>query len=183
MENEEKNKNTSNHDLTPYKKDVFELYCLWKSLPSFFRFPPKGKDGKQPTPKEFVETMGIESDEIIELAQIRYQKDFAEKYNVLPDTLSDWNKTQQVRDSLSDIRAWARSLSKNVLMALYNKAIRNGFAVEVKLFFQLIEGWEEKQRIEHNYKGIESITIIKNGKTENPMGTDSQANGSMGISN
>lgn len=108
--------------------------------------------------------LGIDSETILELSDIRTQNDFAEKYGVSKDTLSLWNKTIAVRDSMEDIRKWARGLTKNVIASLYNTAVRKGSSFEVKLFMQLVESWEEKQKVEHDYKGVTSFTVIRPSK-------------------
>ncbi len=170
--------------------DTYEIYCAWKALPPFFKKPPVARGAKEALPvDEYLEKAGIDDPFIVELSKLTTQKAFAEKYGVSEDTLSDWNKTQGVRDSLVEIRGWSRHLSKNVLFSLYNRAMKDGSAFEVKLFFQLVEKWEEKARIEHDYKGVTEIQIIKkvvedkfaiqNESTEqgneNKVGTDGQA--------
>ena len=166
---------TTKSEIETYLKDVYELYCLWKSLPAFLKYPPKDKSGFQPTSRMFAENLGIDYEMVLLLLDIKTQTEFAERYSVSKDTLSDWNKTFGVRQSLQDIKTWAKRLSKNVLMALYNTAIRKGQAMEVKLFFQLIEGWEEKQKMEHELKGVDVITIIKTYEpTTSKIGIDTE---------
>ncbi len=169
---------------------VYELYCAWKALPPFFKRPPIPRGAKEaPAVEDYLERSAIDDPLIIELSKLPTQKAFAEKYGVSEDTLSDWNKTQGVKDSLSEIRGWSRQLSKNVLFSLYNRAMKDGSAFEVKLWFQLVEKWEEKARIEHDYKGVTEIQIIKKvvedkfniknesteQRNEDKMGTDGQA--------
>ena len=161
--------------------DIYEIYCLWKSLPPFFKNPPiptKGKD--RPTVAEYLDNLGIEDPNIVELSKLQTQKAFAERYGVDEDTLSRWNKTQGVRDSLAEIRGWARQLSKNVLLSLYRKAMKDGMSFEVKLFFQLVEKWEEKAKIEHDYKGVTEIQIIKKVVEEKVKNNDNESTGQQG---
>lgn len=156
-------KSSEGQEFNALHPEIYEAYCLWKSLPSFFRFPPKDKrTGNQPSPREYAAIMGIDDPRILELVDIRTQGEFAERHGVHPETLTRWNKTMAVRQSLQDIRVWGRQLTKNVLLSLYNNAIRKGQALEVKLFMQLIEQWEEKLQVEHDYKGITQFTVIKN---------------------
>ncbi len=184
------NKEIQNDSENGILTDVYEVYCAWKALPPFFKKPPVPRGAKEaPAVDEYLDRSGIDDPFIIELSKLTTQKAFAEKYKVSEDTLSLWNKTQGVRDSLVEIRGWSRHLSKNVLFSLYNRAMKDGSAFEVKLFFQLVEKWEEKARIEHDYKGVTEIQIIKkvvedkfaiqNESTEqgneNKMGTDGQA--------
>lgn len=161
--------------------DRFETYCLWKSIPAIFKYPPKDKKtGISPSPREFSEMLGVDDLAILDLVDMRTQKDFAERFNLHMDTLTDWNKRVKARNSMEDIRSWARGLTKNVFASLYNTAVRKGGAMEVKLWAQLVEGWEEKQKVEHDYKGVESFTIIRNIPNENKLGTDGEAVPSLG---
>jgi len=67
----------------PYKKQEFDTYVAWKSLPAYFR-------GK---PREFLEKFGIKNEITILLLSIRTQKEFAEKFGINDlGTLTDWNK-------------------------------------------------------------------------------------------
>lgn len=113
-----------------YRKDEFELYIAWKSLPTFLRGQP------EPVLKK----MGIDDDMTLELLKIRTQKEFAARF-VIKDlgTLTDWNKRIDEEGLLNDIYAWARKLTPNVVLALYKNATKNGKAKEVKAWFDLIE--------------------------------------------
>jgi hypothetical protein len=158
-------------DLTPIKQYEFNKYKVWKAIPSLLRNPPVDKYTKQrPHPREFAIAMGIEDEETLELIDIPTQKAFGERFGVHPDTLSDWNRSADVSNSMEQVRAWATHLTKNVVLALYNNAIRKGNMMEVKLWLQVVEGWEEKQKVEHEYLGVAGITyeIVKTpAKLEN----------------
>ena len=65
----------------PYKKQVYETYALWKSLPSFL----KGQ------PRVALEKFGIEEETMFELLSVKTQLDFSKKYEVDTGTLTDWN--------------------------------------------------------------------------------------------
>lgn len=185
------NKTSTNNEIVPYRKDVYEVYCLWKSLPSIFKYPPKDKKtGIAPSARDFCEMMGIDDEQILDLIEIRTQTQFAERFEVGIDTLRKWNKTLGVRDSLSDIRQWGRSLTRNVIASLYNTAVRKGSMMEVKLWAQLVEGWEEKQKVEHDYKGVTTFTVTRPAKiidvtptengNEDKLGLDGEAVSSVG---
>ena len=168
----------TNRDNGHYRQDVFEMYLLWKSLPSLFKFPPIDKKSQtRPSSREFCEAMGIDDPVVIDMAQIKYQKDFAERFEVDENTLSLWNREIADRDPMEDLRAWAIKLSKNVLTALYNNAMRKGMALEVALWFKLVNQWNEKTVVEHNYKGVKSITYeIIEPKHEVHPDSDQEAN-------
>ena len=56
----------------PYKKQTYETYALWKSLPSFL----KGQ------PRVALEKFGVEEEAVFELLTIKTQLDFSKKYRV-----------------------------------------------------------------------------------------------------
>jgi hypothetical protein len=144
--------------LEPYRRDVFETYIVWKSIPALLKMPPASRHtGTPSSPKEFCKVMGIENEQIIALAGIRSQTQFAEHFGVHINTLTDWNKLIAKRDPLSDLRHWATGLTKNVLMSLYHKVLQNGDAERVKLWFQIVEGWSEKSIVGHDHKVITAI--------------------------
>lgn len=113
----------------PYKKQVYETYALWKSLPSFL----KGQ------PRVALEKFGIEEELVFELLAIKTQLDFSKKYEVDVGTLTDWNKRLE-KDGLSkNLNAWARKLTPNVIFALYKNIIKSGRAHEVRVWFEIVE--------------------------------------------
>jgi hypothetical protein len=113
----------------PYKKQTYETYVLWKSLPSFL----KGQ------PRRSLEKFGIEEESMFELLEIKTQLDFSKKYEIDTGTLSDWNKRLEKDGLIKDINSWARKLTPNVIFALYKNVIKNGRAHEVRAWFEIIE--------------------------------------------
>lgn len=163
MENEEKKQLPITSEKPPVDLDsVYELYCLWKSLPPFLKCPPRRKGQKEdPDVRAYAMDAGIDDPVTLDLLEIKTQGEFAQRYGIHQDTCTDWNKTQGVRDNLQDIRKWARQLTRNVLMSLYQTAMKKGFATEVKLWFQLIEKWEEKMKVEHDYLGVTELVVVR----------------------
>lgn len=156
--------NSDKSDLGIIRVVEYNKYKVWKAIPSLLRYPPMDKITKQrPNPRDFAISMGIEDEETLELIDLPTQKSFAEKFGLHQDTLVDWNKTLGLQSSMEQVRAWATHLTKNVVLALYNNAIRKGNQMEVKLWLQVVEGWEEKQKVEHEYLGVAGITyeIVK----------------------
>lgn len=163
-------------DLVPQKEYEFNKYKVWRAIPSLLRNPPMDKISRtRPEPRDFAIAMGIEDEETLELVDIPTQKAFGERFNVHPDTLTDWNRTVAVVSSMEQVRNWATHLTKNVVLALYNNAIRKGNMLEVKLWLQVVEGWEEKQKVEHEYLGVASVQyeIVK---VEKPIEENATAN-------
>ncbi len=113
-----------------YRKQDFNSYVLWKSLPSFL----KGQ------PKVMIEKFGITDDIAVELLQIKTQGEFATKFGIKDGgTLTDWNKRIEKEGLLTTINSWARNLTPNVVLALYKNVSKNGKAQEVRAWFEIIE--------------------------------------------
>lgn len=168
----------------PIRKEEFDLYLAWKSLPSAFRNPPRMKNGDQPTVREFASALGIEDEETLALMELKTQGDFAKKYGVDASTLTGWNKLIARRDLLADTRQWALGLTKNVLLAVYNSALKGNF-LNAKLFFQVVNEWQEKVKVDHRYEGVTEfiVNVIPNGtnKHQNQVGSDGEASRSVAI--
>jgi len=113
----------------PYKKQVYETYALWKSLPSFL----KGQ------PRVALEKFGIEEEAMFELLGIKTQLEFSQKYEVDVGTLTDWNKRLEKDGISKNLNAWARKLTPNVVFALYKHIIKSGRAHEVRAWFEFVE--------------------------------------------
>lgn len=114
-----------------YKKQDFDSYVLWKSLPSILRGQPR----------QMLEKFGIDDEIAIGLLEIKTQAEFAKRFDIKdPNTLSDWNKKIEKEGLIADnINAWAKKLTSNVILALYKNIIKNGRASEVKAWYEIIE--------------------------------------------
>lgn len=146
---------------------IYETYCLWRSLPMAFIYEKKS-DGKEMLPEEIQEKHGIEDETIISLIGIRNQTQFCERFNVAKNTLSNWNKHVKTRDVLSDIRRWAMSFTKNVTKSLYDNAMSKGGTSfkDRENFFKVVNNWNEKLAVEHNV-GESLLDILKKGLSKN----------------
>ncbi len=113
-----------------YRKQDFNSYVLWKSLPSFL----KGQ------PKAVLEKFGIIDEAILSLLEIKNQTDFATTFGIKDlGTLTDWNKRIEKEGLITSINSWARNLTPNVVLALYKNVSKNGKAQEVRAWFEIIE--------------------------------------------
>lgn len=135
----------------PENEEVFATYALWKSLPIPIL--------KNMTREQITDKMGIDDEIILDLIEIPTQKVFAERYNLHHDTLSDWNNKIRIRDPLFEAKGWARGLAKNMVLSMYNHAIRKGNPLLMKLFFQVANDWQEKSTVEHDYLGVTEIAV------------------------
>lgn len=113
-----------------YRKQDFNSYVLWKSLPSFL----KGQ------PKAVLEKFGIIDEATLSLLEIKNQTDFATTFGIKDlGTLTDWNKRIEKEGLITSINSWARNLTPNVVLALYKNVSKNGKAQEVRTWFEIIE--------------------------------------------
>lgn len=139
----------------PYKHGVFEIYLLWRSVQGFMGYTKA---------QEVIQKMGSNNSEIGKIFSIQNQTEFAKAYKVENSTLTNWNKLIDREDLLKDVLEPARRLTKNVLFALYRKAIDTGSAEEVRLWFQYVEGWtyqssRPKEEREHTVATITYGTV------------------------
>jgi len=116
----------------PYKRQDFESYKLWLSLPSVLRAQPR----------HALERMGLDDEAVLSLLEIRSQAEFARRFRHRgPGTLSDWNRRIEAEGGLMpEIRAWARPLTSHVVLALHRQAVRTGHAAEARAWMDIIEG-------------------------------------------
>lgn len=114
-----------------YKKQDFNSYVLWKSLPSVLRGQPR----------QMLEKFGIDDEIAISLLEIKTQAEFAKRFDIKDSgTLTDWNKRIEKDGLIPSINEWARKLTPNVLLSLYKAITKNGKASEVKAWYQIVEG-------------------------------------------
>ncbi len=127
---------SNDSDLTNRKRGVyrtqdFESYAMWKALPSFLRGQPR----------QVLEKFGIDEEIAITLLEIKTQAEFAKRFDIKdPATLTDWNRRLEKDGTLSQMHAWARKLTPNVIFALYRTASKSGRAAEVKAWLEIVEG-------------------------------------------
>lgn len=151
-------KNTKNI-AKPYKRDVFDAYVAWRSIPAIMRSGNAGRMG---------EDMVADDARFEELLVIKNQSEFAKKYDVENSTLTNWNKLIEKKEVMSEVRKWGQKFTKNVLFALYRDVLENGNAEGVKLWLQVVEGWSYSKgkadiaRPEHKPVTISIITKTTN---------------------
>mgnify|MGYP001573280773 FL=1 len=80
MQNSEED---SSKALTVYKKQEFESYIMWLSMPAILRGQPR----------HVIEKFGIDDELAMSLLEIKTQKEFANRFGIKDfGTLSAWNK-------------------------------------------------------------------------------------------
>ncbi|MEK7578961.1 MAG: hypothetical protein AAB460_00280 [Patescibacteria group bacterium] len=122
----------SSKALTVYKKQEFESYILWRSMPSIFRGQPR----------HVIEKFGIDDELAMSLLDIKNQTEFAKRFGIKDlGTLTAWNKRIEENGGLlKNVTAWAKRLTPNVVSALYREATKTGKAAEVRAWMEIIEG-------------------------------------------
>jgi len=126
--------------------------------------------------REYLENMGIRSEEVLMLAGIQTQKDFADKFGLNETTLVEWNK-QKIPIEFQDIdwRKWAMPLTKNVVATLYDRITGSekgdGDAARIKLWLQAVDGYVEEQNVNHDVShatllGVRELIVGLNKKAE-----------------
>jgi len=146
--------------VNPKNEALFELYSVWRGLPIPIL--------KQMSETQITDQMGFDDDQVLELVYIKSQKEFALKYGLHPDTLTDWNKKIRKNDPLYDSKGWARTLTKNVMMSFYNHTIRKGNPLLYKLFFQVVNDWEESSKVKFAPGNINILVDLMAKKVEAP---------------
>lgn len=142
------------------KREEFEAYLAWKSIPSLLRYPPRDKHTKTiPEPRAFALSMGIDDEATLQLIEIKTQAEFADRFKLDQGTLTRWNKLIEERDLLADLRAWAKPLTKNVTMALYNSTLRGGLPGHYELWFKVVNEWSDKLNIDIRKRVIKTVKI------------------------
>lgn len=94
--------------------------------------------------EQVLRALGIIEPDAVELCGIRSQSEFASKFGIAEPTLSRWKRDLERDGSdLKDFGFQMQRLTKNVLGALYRKAMADADAPRVKLWLQVVEGWSE----------------------------------------
>lgn len=93
--------------------------------------------------ENILRALGIADSQTVELCSITTQADFAAKFNVMEPTLSRWKREMREGNDFKDFKHSMRGLTKNVMGALYRKAMTDGDAARVKLWLQTVEDWHE----------------------------------------
>jgi len=171
------------------KVEIFQIYKVWRSIPYLMKNPPRQNNGNILSARDFATAMGIEEENLLELIEIKDSKSFAIKYNVHVNTLTKWTKyiKKNGYNNLSVMREWALELSNNLLMSLYNHAMKKGNPLTIKLWFQLVNEWKEQQKVEHTFIPVKSIRHenyepITNGQPRNSLAENAETESSLQLS-
>lgn len=127
------NSNKSNEEWKPKHPREYRLFRIWKAIPIQFKT------------EELLDTELFDDDDLRQVVKVRTQAELAVVLGVGEDTISDWN-TRAVPKEYRDIdfHIWADALAKDVVMAVYDQAVKTGKAPEAKLFLQITTGFAER---------------------------------------
>lgn len=144
--------NQTDSNWIPKRPREYRLFLIWKSLPS--NWLQMGV--------EYMEALGIDDPDILELVGIKYQKDFAAQFDLDVTTLVLWNN-KPVPPEYRDIdwRIWARKLTRNVMQALFEGMMTDKDAARAKLWLQATDGtFAEKTEVKTDI-GKETLSSVK----------------------
>ena len=107
--------------------------------------PKKKALSKPDVFREFVIWMSV----IEPLRKPKTQQEFAQKFGVSPDTLTDWKKRDDLWQGVKEEqKTWALEKTANIMAKFYQKIMQSGRAADFKLWFQYFLGWNERNETE-----------------------------------
>lgn len=135
----------------PYKGHEYRLFLIWRSLPMEI------KKGGVP----YLEKAGVDDEDLLALAECRTMGDFAEKFGVSRDQLTEW-KQKPVPPEFQDIdwRVWARQLTQSVVALLFEGIQEDKDAARIKLWLQAVDGYVEQSAINGNVS-VETLNGVR----------------------
>jgi hypothetical protein len=125
-------------DFEPDKEREYELFLVWRTMSR-----PMKELG---TP--YLDQLGINDEKIRELAGIKTQKEFAEKYKVDPDTLTRWKK-HPVPERYADIhpKKWLKETVPEIYRLLFTGFNERKDPATGKLLLEASDEYIQKSEI------------------------------------
>ena len=116
--------------------EKFEMFIRWYVLSPVMRLFTDSQ----------ITALGIKDELESELLKIGTQKEFAAKYKIHQDTLTDWKKREDFQEKVDGgMKLWGKSKTPTVLLSLLRNITKKGGSQEVKLWLQFFQGFTEKQ--------------------------------------
>ncbi len=151
---------TKTASINPTKKDVYDTFVLWYSIPLAV------KNLSEP------ERQKLNLTELaMTLSSIRTQEQFCKTYNVHRDTLNEWKNKTSWNELDTGMKKWLKMLTANWRLAVYKKVMRTGNSPEAFFLEKIINDYTEKTTIKHT--GLiynlpdEKVEDIKNSFRKN----------------
>jgi hypothetical protein len=142
-------KSETEAEFNPYKGHEYRLFLIWRSLPVTLRG----------ISEDDAESRGVKDPEIMELIQLRTLGDFAKRFGISPDTLTDWKKKEVPAEyQMIDWRYWAREFTPEVVHHLLEGIREKKKADAIKLWFQTVDGFVEETAV--NNKATDALDAV-----------------------
>lgn len=119
-----------------------ELFKMWLSIPDTFRTMPDG----------VMDKMGIEDETIMDLMQFKNQREFGKEFGVAEQRLIDWKHEWAEKGEFAATKTFFRKLTKNMIGAMYRKALIEGDAARAMAWMKIVEDWTEQFGVRHSGK-------------------------------
>lgn len=130
------------------KKREYELYLIWKSMP-------------RDIDRALFEKLGVSDEIILELSEIRNQKELAKYLGVAQRTITDWNNKPIPEEYKElDWRYWARKATPSVVSALLRNTRKYGDAARVNTWMKYVEQIEDNATVNLEWNGL--ADLVKN---------------------
>ena len=145
------NANQNQPEFQPRLEKEYRLFLIWRALPLEI------KNGGV----AYLQKAGVDDEELLELSQIKTKLDFAKKYGLNKDTLTEWNR-QPVPPEYQDIdwRHWARQFTTRVVSLLFEGITEDKDAARIKLWLQAVDGYVEQSSINNNVS-VETLNGVR----------------------
>lgn len=157
----------------PYKGQEYRLFLMWMSLPVTLRG----------ISSEDAELRGVKDPELMELIQLKTHGDFAKRFGISMDTLTDWKK-KPVPDEFKmiDWRYWAKEFTPEVVHHLLEGIRTNKKADAIKLWLQTVDGFVEETNVNNRANdaldAVSELIDSVNRKAEASVGQHSNTSDS-----
>ena len=119
-----------------------ELFKMWLSIPDTFRAMPEG----------VMDKMGIEDETIMELMKIKTQSEFGKEFGIGAQAQIDWKHEWAEKGEFAATKTFFRKLTKNMIGAMYRKALIEGDAARAMAWMKIVEDWTEQFGVRHSGK-------------------------------
>lgn len=124
------------------RKLARDLFLMWLSIPHTFRNMPDGVADK----------MGIEDVTIMELMKVKSQSEFGKMFGVAEQRLVVWKHEWAEKGEFAATKTFFRKLTKNMIGAMYRKALIEGDAARAMAWMKIVEDWTEQFGVRHSGK-------------------------------
>lgn len=142
----------TDRDFNADKDREYRMYLIWRSLP-------------RDIDRDLFDKLGVTDNTILELSDLRNQKELAEYLGVRPTTITDWNKRDvPVEYKELDWRYWAKKATPSVVSALLRNARKHGDAARVQTWMKYVEGIDDKSTVTH--QGVIPVALAPVRETD-----------------